>query len=143
MRLAILATCLALAAISSASAAPIVPAAPLVFDIEAHQSTLPGDTVGAVGSRIVWADRLLQNGAAVGADSGICTATGADVFTCSVVFLLPGGTLSSVFAYDETGALTSGSDLPLFGGTGAYAGKTGTATHALAAGTATLTITLN
>lgn len=96
----------------------------LAYDVRFHDTVLAAKTDGlSLGDRFILDDTLLQGGKAVGKSSGLCTITDTTgIALCNVTFTLPDGTVSIQFV----NAPPPKKDFAVIGGTGSYAGSTGT-----------------
>ncbi len=95
----------------------------LSYEVTFNDSVLAAKTDGLnLGDRFIIDDVLLKDGKQVGTNSGVCTVTNvAGIALCNVTFVLAEGTLSIQFVNSPPPT----KDFAVMGGTGAYAGKTG------------------
>lgn len=111
------------ALVLAASVATAVGAETLRYDVRFDDTVLAAkpDEL-SLGDRFILSDILLQDGAEVGSNSGICTITdirGAAL--CNVTFILPGGTLSIQFVNSPPPE----KHFAVTGATGDFAGREG------------------
>ncbi|HVL26323.1 MAG TPA: hypothetical protein VM450_19695 [Thermomicrobiales bacterium] len=100
----------------------------LTFDVQFRDTPIVADQAAGfqLGDRVILNDLLLQNGAEVGHNGGVCTiidAAGGEMF-CAVTWSLPDGTVSTQFLNTPPPEKT----FAVVGGTGAYEGASGTGT---------------
>ena len=91
------------------------------------------DFLPSVGDGFGFTDNLMQGEKKVGTQDGVCTATEVSETSitndCAATITLAGGTLKleAEVAFDFTESEDEGDNVDIVGGTGAYAGATGTA----------------
>ena len=108
-------------------ASPVATGPMLQFDVRFHDTILAAGGSGlALGDRFILGDRLLQGGAEVGHNAGVCTITDAEVAEalCEVTWTLPDGTIATQFL----NAPPPEKVFAIVGGTGRYAGARGAGT---------------
>ena len=99
----------------------------LHFDVQFRDTILAaGDSGLALGDRFILSDRLLQDGAEVGHNAGVCTITDAEgaEALCEVTWALQDGTIATQFL----NAPPPEKVFAVVGGTGRYEGARGSGT---------------
>jgi hypothetical protein len=100
----------------------------MVFDVQFRDTPILADDAAGfqLGDRVMLNDLVLTGGTEVGHNGGVCTiidSVGGEMF-CAVTWSLPNGTIATQFLNTPPPEKT----FAIVGGTGAYAGASGTGT---------------